>query len=112
MTNVPTKSSAGIPSRIHLSGRGMTIGERSTFRASIQFPSDQSPPHNGPAFNGRPGAAPRWIHKDRSARAVRCNLWLAPAGSPENRAEASYGGFFAIHEIVEDCAVQACHLEG
>jgi len=28
---------------------------------------------NGSAFNGRPGAEPRWNHKDRSARPVRCN---------------------------------------
>jgi hypothetical protein len=28
--------------------------------------------HNGSAFNGRPGAAPRWNHKDRSAGPVQC----------------------------------------
>ena len=34
-------------------------------------------PPNGPAFNGRPGAEPRWNQKDRSARPVRCNAWLS-----------------------------------
>src|SRR5918998_94007 len=39
---------------------------------------DASPmPHNGPAFNGRPGAEPRWNHKDRSARPVRCSAGLS-----------------------------------
>src|SRR2546421_7524737 len=32
--------------------------------------------HNGPALNGRPGTEPRWNHKDRSARPVRCSAWL------------------------------------
>ena len=36
-------------------------------------------PDNGPAFNGRPGAEPRWDHQDRSARPVRCSAWLAAA---------------------------------
>jgi hypothetical protein len=34
-------------------------------------------PHNGSAFNGRPGAEPHWNHEDRSARPVRCSAWLA-----------------------------------
>jgi hypothetical protein len=33
--------------------------------------------HNGPTFNGRPGTEPRWNHKDRSARPVRCNAGLS-----------------------------------
>jgi hypothetical protein len=31
-----------------------------------------SPLHNRSLFNGRADAAPRWNHKDRSARRVRC----------------------------------------
>src|SRR5262245_30192596 len=34
-------------------------------------------PPNGSAFNGRPGAEPRWNHKDRSARPVRCSAGLS-----------------------------------
>src|ERR687891_492048 len=38
---------------------------------------------NGSAFNGRPGAEPRWNHEDRSARPVRCSAWLSRGRLPD-----------------------------
>ena len=38
--------------------------------------------HNRSAFNGQPGAEPRWIHQDRSARPVHCSAGLSVALEP------------------------------
>ena len=43
--------------------------------------SIEAVPFNGPTFSGRAGAEPLPNHKDRDARPVRCNGWLAAAAA-------------------------------
>jgi len=52
---------------------------------------------NGSAFNGRLRTGPRWNHKDRSARPVRCSAGLAGMAGPPQR----------DHKFARACRVQS-----